>query len=234
MGKNMYSYKIDNETKDLINRLSKFYSGVVNDILDDLGIKGFMRGLSLQSALPEEGKIVAPAATVQFKKTTTSRVQWEVHEAIDKAEDHILVIDSDFANGGEGSVFGGLMSTGAKVNGLKGTIVDGTCRDIEEVRKVGYPIYSRGVAPLTAVGRLVSTGLNISIICAGVKVRPGDIIFADLDGVVCVPRKALARVVELGEELFTAENNFEARIKAGDELLDVFAHLSETEEMTHV
>ena len=224
---------IDKKTKDLVERLSKFYSGVVCDILDELAINGLMRGLKLQSSLPESEKIVGPAITVQFRKTITKRVQWDVHKGIDLGKGHIMVIDSDYANGGEGSVFGGLMSTGAKVNGLLGTIVDGTCRDIEEVKKVGYPLYARGVEPLTAVARLMTTGINVTITCAGVKVQPGDIIFADQDGVVCVPKTALKTVVEMGEKLFSEENTYEKDIKGGKPLLEVFSHLKDTEELPH-
>ncbi len=225
--------EIDPETKDLIDRLSKFYSGVVNDILDRLGIWGYFRGLNLQTALPSSGKIVAPATTVQFRMTKVSRVQWDVHRAIDEGRDHILVIDSDYKNGATGSVFGGLMSTGAKVNGLLGTIVDGTVRDIEEVRRVDYPLFARGIEPITAVRRLKAVGMNVTVECAGVTVRPGDIIFADLDGAVCVPRDALSTVVALGEELFAEENDYEQRIKGGEALVSVFSALASTDEPEH-
>ena len=125
------------------------------------------------------------------------------------------------------------MSTGAKVNGLLGTVVDGTCRDLEEILKVDYPMYSRGVEPLTAVRRLMTTGLNVTIECAGIMVRPGDIIFGDLDGVVCVPRDALKTVVEMAEKLFSKENTFEQDIKNGTPLVKVFSGLKSTEEMYH-
>lgn len=224
---------ISSETADLCKRLSRFYSGVVHDILDEMGIWGYMRGLTLQGVLPPENKICGPAATVQFQRTLVSRVQWDIHHAIDIAEGHVLVVDSDYKNGGTGSVYGGLMSTGSKVNGLLGTVVDGTVRDIEEVRKVGYPLYGRGVEPLTAVRRLKCTGLNVTIECAGVKVKPGDIIFADIDGVVCVPRAALKTVVEMGEKLFSLENSFESNIKKKMPMLEVFAGLKSTEEPEH-
>ena len=224
----------NNKDKNLIRKLSKFYSGVICDILDELGINGFMRGIKLQSSLPSSGKIVGPAITVQFRKTMTSRVQWDVHKGLDEGRGHVMVIDSDYANGGEGSVFGGLMSAGAKANGLLGTVVDGTCRDIEEVKKIGYPLYARGVEPLTAVGRLMATGLNVTIKCAGVKIRPGDIIFIDQDGVICIPKSALKTVVEMGEKLFSEENTYEEDIKQGKSLLEVFSHLKDTEEFIHI
>ena len=76
----------------------------------------------------------------------------------------------------------------------------------------------------------MSTGLNVTVTCAGVRVQPGDIIFGDLDGVVCIPQGALSRVVEMGEELFNTENTFEQEIKANKPLLKVFECLRKTEE----
>jgi 4-hydroxy-4-methyl-2-oxoglutarate aldolase len=219
------------EFRQFIERLSRFYCGVVCDILDELHINGFMRGISLQSSLPESGKIVAPAITVQFRKTLALRVQWKVHEGIDIGANHIMVIDADYQNGGRGSVFGGLMSLGAQVNGLLGTIVDGTVRDISEVRRLGYPLYARGVEPLTAHRRLEATGLNVTIECAGVKVAPGDIIFGDADGVVCIPQAALPTVVDMGERLFNKENNFEKDMREGKSLLETFSPLKKLEEI---
>lgn len=221
---------IDNETKDLVKRLSRFYSGVVHDILDNIGIPGLFKDIKLMGALPEAGKICAPAVTLQMRKSYSKIAQWEVYEAIDIGDGHILVIDSDGSNGGTGSVFGGLMSTGAKINGLLGTIVDGSVRDIEEVKKIGYPLYAKKIEPITTFGRLICTGLNVTIECAGIKVSSGDVIFADLDGAVRVPRHALGKVVEMGEKLFNEENSYERDIKKGIPLMKVFANMEGVEE----
>ena len=221
---------IDQETKELCAKLSRYYSGVVHDILDKLGIYGYFEGVNLQGALPPSGKICAPAATVQFRAGTSRRVQWDVHQAIDIAEGHILCIDTDWVNGARGSVYGGLMSTGSQVNGLLGTIVDGTVRDIEEVKKIGYPLYGRGIEPLSAVGRVISTGLNVTIRCCGLIVSPGDVIFADYDGAVRVPRAALETVVKMAEELFNEESQEEKNIRNGMPLMQVFHHMEAWEE----
>ena len=83
---------------------------------------------------------------------------------------------------------GNLMATTAKVRGLEGAVIDGAARDIEEVTRIGFPIYQpRRVSPATSVGRYVSVAKQIPVLCAGVLVRPGDYIVGDSDGVVVVP-----------------------------------------------
>ena len=92
---------------------------------------------------------------------------------------------------------GNLMATTAKVRGLEGAVIDGAARDIEEVTRIGFPIFSRSVSPATSVGRYVSVAKQVPVTCGGILVRPGDYIVGDLDGVVVVPQEAAARVVEL-------------------------------------
>ena len=100
-------------------------------------------------------------------------------------------------NGLEIAGMGNLMATTAKVRGLEGAVIDGAARDIEEVARIGFPIFSRAVSPATSVGRYVSVGKQIPVVCAGVPVKPGDYIVGDSDGVVVVPQEAAARVMEL-------------------------------------
>jgi regulator of RNase E activity RraA len=100
-------------------------------------------------------------------------------------------------NGLEIAGMGNLMATTAKVRGLEGAVIDGAARDVEEVTRIGFPIFSRAVSPATSVGRYVSVAKQVPVTCAGILVRPGDYIVGDLDGVVVVPQEAAARVVEL-------------------------------------
>jgi regulator of RNase E activity RraA len=92
---------------------------------------------------------------------------------------------------------GNLMATTAKVRGLEGAVIDGAARDVEEVTRIGFPIFSRAVSPATSVGRYVSVAKQVPVTCAGILVRPGDYIVGDLDGVVVVPQEAAGKVVEL-------------------------------------
>jgi regulator of RNase E activity RraA len=100
-------------------------------------------------------------------------------------------------NGRDIAGMGNLMATTAKVRGLEGAVIDGAARDIEEVTRIGFPIFSRAVSPATSVGRYVSVAKQVPVTCAGIRVNPGDYIVGDSDGVVVVPQEAASRVVDL-------------------------------------
>ena len=92
---------------------------------------------------------------------------------------------------------GNLMGTTAKVRGLAGAIIDGAVRDITELRRLQFPVWSRRVSPATSVGRMISVDKQIPVKCGEIMVSPGDYIVADADGVVVVPANAAESVVEL-------------------------------------
>jgi regulator of RNase E activity RraA len=100
---------------------------------------------------------------------------------------------------------GGMMAAGCKVGGVAGVIVDGAVRDVEEIEEMQLPVFSRGISPSTAVGRLGPVATNVTVDCAGVLVSPGDIIVGDADGVVAVPRDKAKEVLELCRQLDATE-----------------------------
>jgi 4-hydroxy-4-methyl-2-oxoglutarate aldolase len=207
--------------KEIIQRLSRWYSGDIHDCLDKLGIWGAIEGLNLYGLLPESGRICGPATTVQFVPNRVKITSRRYHKAIDEVpKGGILIIDTA---GAKGSCTGELMCTGAKKHGAIGTIVNGTIRDLEEINALGYPAFARGVLPVTAVGRMEDVGYNIDIEIDGIRIQPGDIIFADLDGVVVIPQDAAPIVADMADALGKLERNFKAEILAGKPLLEVFA-----------
>jgi regulator of RNase E activity RraA len=110
------------------------------------------------------------------------------------APGEILVVD----NGGRAvSTWGGLATFAAKVKGLGGLVVDGGVRDREEMEEHRFPIFTRHMTPLTGRTRLCITGINQTVTCGGVRVRPGDVIVADGSGVVCIPAEHAEQVAEL-------------------------------------
>lgn len=94
------------------------------------------------------------------------------------------------ANGGrtEMSCWGGLLSLGASLRGLRGVIVDGACRDVDEARELAFPVYARGRIPVTGRGRVRQRSAGEPVNLAAVTVNPGDVVLADETGVVVVPR----------------------------------------------
>lgn len=95
------------------------------------------------------------------------------------------------------AAMGNLMGTTAKVRGLAGAVIDGAVRDVAELRRIGFPVWSRRITPATSVGRMVGVEKQVPVRCGDILVNPGDYIVGDTDGVVVVPAAAAERVIEL-------------------------------------
>lgn len=102
---------------------------------------------------------------------------------------------------------GGLMGTAMFARGFKGAVIDGGVRDLPQLKRIGFPVYSLGPVPSTAVGHYRFAGSNIPVICDGVTVNPGDIISADQDGVVVIPRASAAEILVAAEKLDNTEHS---------------------------
>jgi regulator of RNase E activity RraA len=102
---------------------------------------------------------------------------------------------------------GGLMGTAMLARGFKGAVIDGGVRDLPQLKRIGFPVYALGPVPSTSVGHYRFAGSNIPVICDGVSVNPGDIIAADQDGVVVVPRARAAEILVAAEKLDNTEHS---------------------------
>ncbi len=102
---------------------------------------------------------------------------------------------------------GGLMGTAMQARDFAGSVVDGGVRDIPQLTKIGFPVYALGPVPSTSVGHYRFGGANIPIVCDGVPVSPGDIIVADHDGVVAVPREHAAEILIRAQTLDFSEHS---------------------------
>jgi len=144
-------------------------------------------------------KIVGRAATALMRpvlRTDDRKYRNHLLEILDEAPPgSVLVYVMD--DGLEIAAMGNLMATTAKVRGLSGAVIDGAVRDIAELRRMGFPAWSRRVSPATSVGRMVSVDKQIAVKCGGILVRPGDYVVGDPDGVVVVPAEAAEKVVTL-------------------------------------
>jgi regulator of RNase E activity RraA len=102
---------------------------------------------------------------------------------------------------------GGLMGTAMFARGFSGAVIDGGVRDIPQLKRIGFPVYSTGPVPSTSVTHYKFGGANIPIDCDGVRVAPNDIIVADQDGVVVVPREHAAEILLLAQKLDNSEHS---------------------------
>lgn len=118
--------------------------------------------------------------------------------------------------------WGGLLTTACIARGAAGCITDGLVRDIKQIRKLKFPVHHGGIGPLDSKGRGEVVAIDVPVECGGVLVNPGDLMVADADGVVAIPRKIEAEVLRRAFEKVKKENATEAALRRGDKLTVVF------------
>jgi regulator of RNase E activity RraA len=153
-------------------------------------------------------KFAGPAVTVLMKKDENAEGGKAVQgmlDAIDAAAPgSVYVIKLE--DGADYAGIGGLMATAMKARGLAGAVVDAAIRDTPQIRKLQFPVFSTGVIPSTAVNHFRFAGVNVPVTCAGALVNPNDIITADEDGVVVVPRAHAAEILKKAQDLDNTEH----------------------------
>jgi len=206
----------------LIGRLGKLDTCAVSDALDRLSLKGASFGVRPLWPCP---RIVGRAVTVKIKPAGLEKPKQHLGSAAIQAAraGDIIVIDS----GGrpDVSAWGGLLSLASKTKGLSGVVIDGACRDIDESREVGFPVFARAVVPMTARGRVVQDSFNQEIQFAGVQVHPGDLVIADGSGVVFIPREKEQEVIKEAEAVAQQEARMAEGIRQGLSVVEVLERL---------
>jgi regulator of RNase E activity RraA len=152
-----------------------------------------------------EQRVVGPAVTVLEGPEPGAGAPQHALELIDSAEAGSVMV---IAISGEANVaiWGGLMTAGAFARGFAGAILDGGVRDVSEIRRdYDFPVYARSISPGSTVGRFKTLGANIAVKIGGVEINPGDLVVADPDGVVCVPRAHAEAVLGMAQEIDARE-----------------------------
>jgi regulator of RNase E activity RraA len=153
-------------------------------------------------------KFAGPAVTVQLKKeehkegAAASQGMLDVIDASPAGSVYVMVLEDGLDYAG----IGGLMATAMKYRGFAGAVIDASVRDTPQIRKLQFPVFSRGVAPSTTINHYRVAGVNVPVTCAGVRVSPGDIITADEDGVAVVPLARAAAILKKSQELDDTEH----------------------------
>jgi 4-hydroxy-4-methyl-2-oxoglutarate aldolase len=198
----------------LLDRLAALDTCVVSDALDRLELHGTVQGIGRLWPCP---RVAGRAVTVQlgpFDEAAAASAPHLGTRAIEAAgTDHVIVI----ANGGrvEMAGWGGLLSRAARGRGVRGVIVDGACRDVDEAQALGFALYARAAVPTTARGRVIELATNAPVTIGDVTVAPGDYVVADGSGVVFVPAGSAEEVVATAERLATREAELAAQIDRG-------------------
>jgi regulator of RNase E activity RraA len=193
------------------------YVAAVCDILDSLGYRHQAMHQRLRPLLPDRKNcgFVGRARTVRWMETDY------VLEAVDSLKPGDVVVQStDYA--GTNAPWGELMSTVAKRNGAVGCVCDSQIRDCNRIIEMGFPVYYSGIRPLDSMGRGIVMAYDVPIRCGDVLVKPGNLIFADFDGIVVVPNEVEEAVLVQAQEKVHKENLSRKELLEGKSLREVY------------
>jgi 4-hydroxy-4-methyl-2-oxoglutarate aldolase len=146
---------------------------------------------------------------------------WMIHVAVEQCQDGDLLVVAPTSHSDAG-YFGELLATALSARGVRGLVIDAGCRDVADLTRLGFPVWS---AYVSATGTVKETlgDVNVPIVCGGQVIEPGDVIVADDDGVVIVRRGQAATVLKASREREDREAVVRARYQAGELSLDVSA-----------
>jgi regulator of RNase E activity RraA len=211
---------------ELITRLSRLDSCAVSDALDKLGLKGTVSGIHRFST---DRRIAGKVLTVtmgpaQGRPATTRHLCTAAIEAANPGD--VIVVEQ--RTGLDAACWGGNLALGAQLRGVAGVIVEGPARDIDDCRKLDFPVFAREHTARTARGRIVEVATNETVRVDEVAVSPGDYVVADASAVVFIPQRDIERVLETAETIVAREEAMADDLRKGKPISQVMGTNYET------
>ncbi|TFG14115.1 RraA family protein [Candidatus Thorarchaeota archaeon] len=203
-----------------IERTLKLYVAAVSDAADEVGISPVCMDRGIKP-LTKKYRMAGFARTGKLVRTPPNSPYDEgqldlfMSLATKAKEGDIACINSSGAT--DCSVWGQVLTRIGIPKGLTGAVVDGTSRDINDIDKMNFPVFARGRHPGTMRGRLDMQSVDEPITCGGLRVEVGDLIFADGDGVVVIPKSRIEDVLTAAEEVVSTDVWWADKLDEGED-----------------
>ena len=212
------------DEREFLDRVSaELCSAVLSDVLDDLGYRAQALPWEIRS-LGRLSRMAGRAATLEVVETdvlpaTPYQTLMALLDALVPGE---VVVCAAHAST-RSAYWGDLLSTCAVSRGARGVVIDGLCRDSERIRETALAVFARGTAPTDSKGRLEAVGLRGRVEVGAVQIDDGDLIVADTDGCVAVPRAIESEVIDRARRKLRGEDDVRRRLRAGESIVKVFS-----------
>jgi len=204
-------------------KLSRCFSSVLMDTLDSLGQRVQCMHPQIRPLVPSM-RTWGEAVTARFvavQEMPKQPFDLEIQVVDSLREGQVLVSQCDTEE--LSAAWGGLLTTAAMSRKARGVVTEGGVRDYVEIVGLGFPTFCRGHTPYDSLGRMDVVETNVPIRCGGIGVRPGDLIFADVDGTVVVPQALAEETLRKAWEKVTAEGKVRDALRSGATVAETFA-----------
>ena len=209
---------------EIIERTLKLYVAALSDAADELGIGTVCMDRGIRS-LTKSNRMAGFARTGKLVRSPAGQPydekQLDLFMSLATEADDGDVVVIDMAGATDCSAWGQILTKIGIPKGVRGAVVDGTSRDIHDIDKMNFAVFARGRHPGTMRGRLDMESVQKPIVCGGVTVNPGDLIFGDGDGIVVIPARRIEEVLSHAEQVVTTDEWWADKLDEGEDPHDL-------------